>query len=104
VVSAGWTVMVTVVLAVYATITGEAGWGVLAMGAAAGGSLAALSKTRPSRRPLTEQPRPATPSCASGFLTHFRKFLPGPGPLPDGGLRRDGDLVSAWRHDLRPVR
>ncbi|WP_120521580.1 methyltransferase family protein [Arthrobacter celericrescens] len=41
-VSAGWAVIVAVVLAAYATITGEAGWGVLAMGAAAAASLAAL--------------------------------------------------------------
>lgn len=43
VVGAGWTVIVAVVLAVYATITGEAGWGVLAMAGATAGSLLALS-------------------------------------------------------------
>ncbi|OFI39145.1 hypothetical protein BIU82_16025 [Arthrobacter sp. SW1] len=43
VVGAGWTVIVAVVLAAYATVTGEAGWGVLAMAAATAGSLLALS-------------------------------------------------------------
>ena len=43
VVSAGWTAVVAVALAVYATITTEAGWGVLSMGAATAGSLIALS-------------------------------------------------------------
>ncbi|WP_442543867.1 methyltransferase family protein [Arthrobacter sp. KN11-1C] len=41
-VSAGWTGVVAVGLAVYATITAEAGWGVLSMGAATAGSLIAL--------------------------------------------------------------
>jgi protein-S-isoprenylcysteine O-methyltransferase Ste14 len=42
VVSTGWTSVVAVALAVYATITTEAGWGVLSMGAATAGSLIAL--------------------------------------------------------------
>lgn len=42
VVSAGWTVAVAVALATYATVTTQAGLGVLAMGAAAAGSVAAL--------------------------------------------------------------
>ena len=42
VISTGWTGAVAVALAVYATITTEAGWGVLCMGAAAAGSLIAL--------------------------------------------------------------
>ncbi|WP_133960935.1 isoprenylcysteine carboxylmethyltransferase family protein [Rathayibacter sp. PhB151] len=37
-----WTLLVTVALAVVATVTGEAGWGVLLMLAASGGSVAAL--------------------------------------------------------------
>lgn len=41
-VSAVWTGFVAIALAVYATITTEAGWGVLIMGAAAAGSLIAL--------------------------------------------------------------
>ena len=42
VVSTGWTIVVAVGLTVYATITTEAGWGVLMMAAAAGGSVIAL--------------------------------------------------------------
>lgn len=42
VVSTGWTGVVAVALAVYATITTEAGRGVLSMGAATAGSLVAL--------------------------------------------------------------
>ena len=42
VVSTGWTGVVAVALAVYATITTEAGWGVLTMGAATACSLLAL--------------------------------------------------------------
>ena len=42
VVSTCWTGVVAVALAVYATVTTEAGWGVLSMGAAAAGSLIAL--------------------------------------------------------------
>lgn len=41
-VATGWTGVVAVALAVYATVTTEAGWGVLAMGAATAGSLIAL--------------------------------------------------------------
>ncbi len=41
--TAGWTGFVAIALAVYATITGEAGWGVLAMVAAAGASVIALA-------------------------------------------------------------
>jgi protein-S-isoprenylcysteine O-methyltransferase Ste14 len=40
--SAGWTGFVAIALAVYATVTGEAGWGVLAMAAATGASAIAL--------------------------------------------------------------
>ena len=42
-VAAGWTVLVAVSLAVYATVTTEAGWGVLIMAGAAAGSVAALA-------------------------------------------------------------
>jgi protein-S-isoprenylcysteine O-methyltransferase Ste14 len=41
-VATGWTALVTVALAVYATVTTEAGWGVLAMIAASTGSVIAL--------------------------------------------------------------
>jgi len=46
IVAAGWTVVVAVALAVYATVTTEAGWGVLTMAAAAAASVvAALLET-----------------------------------------------------------
>jgi len=41
-IATGWTVLVALALAGYATVTNEAGWGVLLMGAAAGASLLAL--------------------------------------------------------------
>jgi protein-S-isoprenylcysteine O-methyltransferase Ste14 len=41
--STGWTVLVAVALALYATVVTEAGWGVVAMAAAAVGSVLALS-------------------------------------------------------------
>ncbi|MFB2583696.1 methyltransferase [Herbiconiux liukaitaii] len=43
VVASGWTVLVAVALAVYATVTTEAGWGVLIMAVAAAGSLLAVT-------------------------------------------------------------
>ena len=43
VISTGWTALVAVALALYATVTTEAGWGVLAMAAAAVGSATAMS-------------------------------------------------------------
>src|SRR5690606_17074160 len=42
VVSAGWTTIVAVALATYATITAEAGWGAVVMAIAAGGSVLAV--------------------------------------------------------------
>lgn len=42
-VATGWTVLVTVALGLYASVTTEAGWGVLLMIAASGASLLALS-------------------------------------------------------------
>ena len=42
VVSTGWTIVVTLALAVYATVTTEAAWGVLMMAAASFGSVVAL--------------------------------------------------------------
>ncbi|WP_309106060.1 isoprenylcysteine carboxylmethyltransferase family protein [Arthrobacter sp.] len=53
VVTAGWTGLVAVALAVYATITTEAGWGVLSMGIAAAGSLIALCLVFLGRVPTT---------------------------------------------------
>lgn len=51
VVAAGWTSLVAAALAVYATFTGEAGWGVLIMGAATAGSLMAVSAVLLGRIP-----------------------------------------------------
>ncbi|RFA23397.1 methyltransferase family protein [Subtercola boreus] len=42
IVAAGWTLLVAVALAVYATLTAQAGWGVVLMAGAAAGSLFAL--------------------------------------------------------------
>jgi protein-S-isoprenylcysteine O-methyltransferase Ste14 len=50
-VSAGWTTLVAIGLAVYATITTEAGWGVVAMAPAAAGSLLALCAVTLGRVP-----------------------------------------------------
>ena len=51
VVTTGWTLLVTVGLAAYATVTTEAGWGVLIMAAASGCSLLALSLVALGRVP-----------------------------------------------------
>ncbi len=53
VVTTAWTLFVTVSLALYATVTGLAGWGVLAMIAASGWSLLALSLIWLGRIPTT---------------------------------------------------
>ncbi|BDI21370.1 isoprenylcysteine carboxylmethyltransferase family protein [Herbiconiux sp. L3-i23] len=50
-VATAWTSLVLLALAVYATATGEAGWGVLAMAAAVGGSVLALLLVRLGRIP-----------------------------------------------------
>ncbi len=50
-VATGWTVVVAGLLGVYATVTTEAGWGVVIMVAAAGGSLVALSLVALGRIP-----------------------------------------------------
>lgn len=72
-VATAWTVLVTVLLAVYATFTGEAGWGVLLMGAASAGSIGALCLLWLGRIP-TEW------ALAGPFA--FRPARPGRGPLP----------------------
>lgn len=51
IVATGWTALVAVAMAVYATLTTEAGWGVLVMVAAAGCSLLALSAVLLGRLP-----------------------------------------------------
>ena len=53
VVSASWTGVVAVALAIYAAITGEAGWGVVTMGAAFAGSVIGLSAVLLGRIPTT---------------------------------------------------
>jgi len=53
VVGAGWTCAVAIAMAVYATVTTEAGWGVLTMGAAAGASLASLGVILRGRVPTS---------------------------------------------------
>jgi protein-S-isoprenylcysteine O-methyltransferase Ste14 len=50
-IATGWTSLVAVALAVYATVTTEAGWGVLAMCAATAGSVAALLLVERGRLP-----------------------------------------------------
>lgn len=52
-VATGWTLLVTASLALYATVTGLAGWGVLAMIAASGCSMLALSLVWLGRVPTT---------------------------------------------------
>ena len=70
-VATGWTILVALGLAAYATVTTEAGWGVLAMAAAAGGSVAALCLLLVGRVPtawLASGPfafRPAMPRSNS---------------------------------------
>lgn len=51
-IATGWTIVVAVALAAYATITTEAGWGVLIMAAAAGASIIALCLLLLGRVPL----------------------------------------------------
>lgn len=50
-VAGGWTVLVAVALTVYGLVTGQAGWGVLVMAAAAAGSLLAVLVLRLGRVP-----------------------------------------------------
>ena len=50
-VATGWTLLIAALMALYATVTGEAAWGVLLMAAAAGASLVALALVRLGRVP-----------------------------------------------------
>ena len=77
IIATGWTCLVAVALAVFATVTGEAGWGVLIMIAAAGFSVLALCLLALGRIPtelITRGPfafRPAKPESrhvASTFV------------------------------------
>ena len=95
VVSTGWTGVVAVALAVYATVTTEAGWGVLAMGAATAGSLIALCLVLLGRvptawiiggpfgfRPASSRPKAATHVASTfGQIVLFLGVLPGGGSL-----------------------
>ena len=80
-----WTVFVAIALALYATVTTEAGWGVLVMAAAAGCSLLALSLTVLGRIPtelITAGPFAFLLAVdnVSGLLSSFVTGF-GPGPL-----------------------
>jgi protein-S-isoprenylcysteine O-methyltransferase Ste14 len=81
VVASGWTAIVAVGLAVYATVTGEAGWGVLAMAAATAGSLLALCAVLLGRVPvewITRGPfafRPARRSSANHGASTFIQLV-----------------------------
>lgn len=83
VVSTGWTGVVAVALAVYATITTEAGWGVVGMVAATAGSLIALCAVLLGRVPtmwILRGPfafRPATnrPTAAAYMASTFGQIV-----------------------------
>ncbi|MBT2535629.1 isoprenylcysteine carboxylmethyltransferase family protein [Arthrobacter sp. ISL-69] len=73
VVSTGWTGAVAIALAVYATITTEAGWGVLSMGAATAGSLISLCLVLLGRVPtawIIRGPFAFRPANRSTAATH----------------------------------
>ena len=73
VVTTGWTILVAVGLAGYATITTEAGWGVVLMIAAAGASLVALGLVVYGRVPtawIIAGPFAFRPSTRSGVATN----------------------------------
>jgi protein-S-isoprenylcysteine O-methyltransferase Ste14 len=83
VIGAGWTVLVAVGLAGYATVTGEAGWGVVAMVPAAAGSVLAacvlvLGRVPTSwlvRGPFAFHPAPSRPGRARNVLTTFAQIV-----------------------------
>ncbi|WP_345763550.1 methyltransferase family protein [Diaminobutyricibacter sp. McL0608] len=83
VVSTGWTGLVTAGLALYATITTEAGWGVLLMGAAAACSAIALCLVVfgniPTgwliRGPFAFRPAGARPTAASHLVSTFGQIV-----------------------------
>jgi len=80
-VATGWTVLVAVALALYATVTTEAGWGVLIMAAASGASVLALSLVVLGRIPtewMTTGPfafRAARPEARHGVITAVQVFF-----------------------------
>lgn len=83
VVSTAWTGVVAVALAVYATVTTEAGWGVLCMGAATAGSLIALclilSGRVPTswiiRGPFAFRPASSRPKAATHVASTFGQIV-----------------------------
>ncbi|MGP9536591.1 methyltransferase family protein [Brachybacterium sp. AOP43-C2-M15] len=94
-VAAPWTLLVTTGMVLYATLTGEAGWGAVAMLAASAGSVGAGLLVlqgripverflvgplafRPARRPLSESPLVATFVQMTAFWTLFLVVLPLP--------------------------
>jgi protein-S-isoprenylcysteine O-methyltransferase Ste14 len=80
-VSTGWTALVAVALAIYATVTTEAGWGVLAMVTAAGASMLALALVELGRIPtewIMSGPfaaRPARRDGRHGVMTTVQLVL-----------------------------
>ena len=80
-VATGWTVLVAGALALYATLTTEAGWGVLIMAAASGASVLALSLVVLGRIPtewMTTGPfafRAARPEAPHGVITAVQVFF-----------------------------
>jgi len=83
IVSAGWTCIVALALAAYATLTTEAGWGVLAMGAASAGSLIALCVMLVGRvptawiirGPFAFRPAAIRPAATTHVLTTFGQII-----------------------------
>ena len=83
VVSASWTGVVAVALTAYATVTGEAGWGVVTMGAAAAGSLIALCAVVVGRLPtawiirgpFAFRPAARRPTAANHLVTTFGQIV-----------------------------
>lgn len=82
IVSTGWTAVAAVALAISATITTEAGWGVLSMGAATAGSVIALclvvSGRVPTawiiRGPFAFRPASSRPAAATHVASTFRQI------------------------------
>lgn len=74
IIATGWTILVTIGLAAYATVTTEAGWGVLLMTAAAGGSVVALCLVLLGRIPtewlVSRGPFAFRPAARATTATH----------------------------------
>jgi protein-S-isoprenylcysteine O-methyltransferase Ste14 len=82
VVATGWTVLVTLALAGYATVSAEAGWGVVAMAAASAASVVALCLVVLARvptewllrGPFAFRPAAARPTRAADLLATFAQI------------------------------